>query len=184
MIKRSIDNNLIITKCSGLITVKDIISSLYELNEIIGTNPTLYEFVVDEKGSNAICSFQEMVTVSNIARKIYYKCLKGRIAFVGKQPVFFGKFKQFSSMARNDKISISVFQDDKIALRWLESMSQPLFPENPAKIEIHQDSDIEYWTNKLNVARDELIETVKRVGEETKLVKKSIYLKRKQIDWY
>lgn len=54
------------------------------------------------------------------------------------------------------------------------------FPEDPTKIDIGQDLDVEYWANKFGIHKDDLFKIVKTIGGNVKAIKKSLYHKKHQ----
>ena len=48
---------------------------------------------------------------------------------------------------------------DNLKIRW---------PQDPTKINIHESWEVDYWTKKWNITREQLINAVKRVGVMTK----------------
>lgn len=47
-------------------------------------------------------------------------------------------------------------------------------PEDPTKINIHEDWELNYWSRELHISKDELIEIVKKVGVYVSDVKEEL----------
>jgi hypothetical protein len=47
-------------------------------------------------------------------------------------------------------------------------------PEDPTKINIHEDWELNYWSRELHITKDELIEIVKKVGVSISDVKEEL----------
>ena len=47
-------------------------------------------------------------------------------------------------------------------------------PEDPTKINVNQDWEVDYWTKKFNVPKKDLENAVKKVGPSTEKVKKHL----------
>lgn len=47
-------------------------------------------------------------------------------------------------------------------------------PQDPTKINVNEDWEVRYWTNKWNVTREQLVAAVRRVGVQTKDVAREL----------
>lgn len=47
-------------------------------------------------------------------------------------------------------------------------------PQDSARINLYEDWDLRYWSNRWNVPRQQLVETVRRVGPEVKDVAQAL----------
>ena len=47
-------------------------------------------------------------------------------------------------------------------------------PEDPTKVNIHEDWELDYWSRELHIPKDELIEIVKKVGVYVSDVKEEL----------
>ncbi|NBJ12140.1 DUF3606 domain-containing protein [Microvirga arsenatis] len=43
-------------------------------------------------------------------------------------------------------------------------------PQDPTKINIHEEWEVQYWTKKWNITREQLINAVRQVGVQTSKV--------------
>jgi hypothetical protein len=47
-------------------------------------------------------------------------------------------------------------------------------PQDSSRVNINEEYEVQYWTNKFGISRDKLISTVKRVGVSVEDIKKSL----------
>lgn len=37
-------------------------------------------------------------------------------------------------------------------------------PEDPKQINVHEDWELEYWSNKFDITKDQLLQTIQKIG--------------------
>jgi hypothetical protein len=47
-------------------------------------------------------------------------------------------------------------------------------PQDSSRVNVNEEYEVQYWTNKLGISREKLISTVKRVGVSVEDIKKSL----------
>ena len=59
---------------------------------------------------------------------------------------------------------------------WYIKMTQQRWSPEPARIDIHADHELRYWSERLGVPKDEIVEAVKRVGPRVEDVAREVCL--------
>ena len=111
-------NGVLVTKFTGLVTLKELIEIQNEL-ENYAHEGEIYELVLHPDDSRLLQNIEESLFSAENVQKILSKFKKGAIAFVAKSDFIYAICRQLQMRVANEYIQLNVFRTEETALKWL-----------------------------------------------------------------
>ena len=114
-------DGILITKLSGVITLKELIEIENELPSYV-RDEELYELVTHPDNVELVQNSNESVISADNVKRVLKGVRKAAIAFVSDRNFVFGVLRQLEMRVENEFIQLCVFRTEETALKWLKEM--------------------------------------------------------------
>ena len=114
-------DGVLITKLSGVVTLKELIELQNELLSY-ARDDEIYELVIHPDDVDMVQNPDESNISADNVKRVLKGIRKAAIAFVSNRDFVFGLLRQLEMRVENEFIQLCVFRTEETALKWLNEM--------------------------------------------------------------
>ena len=119
--REKLDSGIVKTTIDGIMNLELSLSSLDDLTRYINNN-RLFEAVIHTKNAGINVSYDEAIPLITKAQQIFNNLEVGAVAFVAATDMVFGLCRQLQLQLESEKMQLSVFRQEEIAMQWLREI--------------------------------------------------------------